>query len=165
LPGVEFIAADLTKKETLYPLFDHDFEFDAIFHPASLYDYFAELDLLRKINVRGIENLLEVMVDHYHAVSPDALLALIGYLSFYIQMNQIEYVEWQVAVSDLIAQRILKDWGFHIFGYLLAWEPKPTLDTFEDVVVFGWSKILPEISQIQLLPDGLALAMKIMQNL
>ena len=65
LPEVEFIPSDLTKKETLYHLFDHDFEFNAIFHPASLYDYFAEIDLLRKINVGGIENLLEVMVDHY----------------------------------------------------------------------------------------------------
>jgi hypothetical protein len=102
---------------------------------------------------------------HYHAGSPDALLALIGYLSFYVQMNQIEYVEWQVATSDLLAQRVLKDWGFNIFGYLPGWDPKPTLNCFEDLIIFGWIKILPEINQIQLLPDGLALIMKIMQNL
>ena len=57
---VEYIAADLTKSETLSPLFEGK-KYDAIFHPASLYDYFAPLDLLRKINVEGTRNLLEIV--------------------------------------------------------------------------------------------------------
>lgn len=57
---VEFIAADLTKSKTIYPLFEQK-QYDVVFHVASLYDYFAELTLLRKINVEGTRNLLEVI--------------------------------------------------------------------------------------------------------
>jgi len=61
-PRVEFIPSDLTKPETLLPLFEGK-NYDVVFHPASLYDYFAELDLLRKINVKGTENLLNIIVE------------------------------------------------------------------------------------------------------
>jgi len=54
-PRVEFIPSDLTKPETLLPLFEGK-NYDVVFHPASLYDYFAELDLLRKINVKGTDD-------------------------------------------------------------------------------------------------------------
>jgi nucleoside-diphosphate-sugar epimerase len=71
LPGVTFITADLTNKESLQALFDDKLfvqgEYEAIFHPASLYDYFAELDILRKINVGGLKNLLEVIYEHFSA--------------------------------------------------------------------------------------------------
>ena len=60
-PRVEYIPADLTKPETLEPLFE-DKKYDIICHPASLYDYFALLDLLRKINVEGTRNLLDLIV-------------------------------------------------------------------------------------------------------
>ncbi|MHA1377438.1 MAG: NAD-dependent epimerase/dehydratase family protein [Candidatus Helarchaeota archaeon] len=60
-PRVEFIPSDLTKSETLMELLQ-DRNFDVIFHPASLYDYFAELDHLRRINVDGTENLLRAIV-------------------------------------------------------------------------------------------------------
>jgi hypothetical protein len=115
-----------------------------------------DLSGLYTANVHNIEKI------HYHAVSTEALLAMISFLSVYTKMHQIEYVEWQVAASDLIAQRLLKDWGFNIFGYLPAWEPKPTLDLFEDVIVFGWTKMMPDFKQIQLMPDGIALLMKIL---
>ncbi|MFH1538420.1 MAG: NAD(P)-dependent oxidoreductase, partial [bacterium] len=36
---VRFISSDLTDKESLRPLFDR--RYDAVFHTASLYDYFA----------------------------------------------------------------------------------------------------------------------------
>jgi len=55
---VNFIPADLTNEETLKELLKGR-KFDIIFHTASLYDYFAPLELLRKINVEGIKNLLE----------------------------------------------------------------------------------------------------------
>lgn len=57
---INFIPADLTDKETLNELFKGR-KFDIIFHTASLYDYFAPLDLLRKVNVDGIRNLLEII--------------------------------------------------------------------------------------------------------
>ncbi|MHA1732770.1 MAG: NAD-dependent epimerase/dehydratase family protein [Promethearchaeota archaeon] len=60
LPNVEFIPADLTDKESLRKLFQGR-QYDVIFHPASLYDYFAKIDILRKINVGGLRNFLEVI--------------------------------------------------------------------------------------------------------
>ncbi|MFX1353293.1 MAG: NAD-dependent epimerase/dehydratase family protein [Promethearchaeota archaeon] len=58
---VSFISADLTIKNTIENLF-LDKKFDNIFHVASLYDYSADLSILRKVNVEGIKNLLEVIV-------------------------------------------------------------------------------------------------------
>lgn len=59
-PRIKFIPADLTDLDSLIPLFENQ-KYEVIFHPASLYDYFAELDMLRKINVNGTENLLEII--------------------------------------------------------------------------------------------------------
>lgn len=56
-----YIPADLTKKESLAPLFEYDI--DVVFSIASLYDYFALLDILRKINVEGIRNLAELVCE------------------------------------------------------------------------------------------------------
>jgi nucleoside-diphosphate-sugar epimerase len=60
--AVTFIPADLTQKETLRPLFKCG-QIDIIFHPASFYDYFAELPILRKINVEGLRNMLDVSLE------------------------------------------------------------------------------------------------------
>jgi dihydroflavonol-4-reductase len=57
---VEFITADLTRKETISNLLV-DRKFDIIFHTASLYDYFADIEMLRKINVEGTRNLLNAI--------------------------------------------------------------------------------------------------------
>ncbi|UCD01096.1 MAG: NAD(P)-dependent oxidoreductase [Promethearchaeota archaeon] len=57
---ISFIPSDLTDKDSLENLLK-DREYDIIFHAASLYDYFAPLDLLRKVNVEGIRNLLEII--------------------------------------------------------------------------------------------------------
>lgn len=57
--GVEFVPADLTKPETLKPLFAGR-TYDVVFHVASLYDYFAEWDVLYKVNVEGVRNIAEL---------------------------------------------------------------------------------------------------------
>ncbi len=63
--NVTFIAADLRDKESLRGLFQDSIDYDVIFHPASLYDYFAELDILMEINHGGLKNFLEVIDEHY----------------------------------------------------------------------------------------------------
>ena len=62
-PNVTFIAADLTKKESLEALWKEGQQYDVVFHPASLYDYFAPLYMLMKINVYGTRNLLEIICE------------------------------------------------------------------------------------------------------
>jgi len=59
--NMKFIPADLTDKKTLEPLFEEG-EYDAVFHIASLYDYFAKWDVLYKVNVEGTRNLCELAV-------------------------------------------------------------------------------------------------------
>jgi len=61
--GIKFITADLTKKDSLKPLFVGK-PYDVIFHTASLYDYFAKWDILYKVNVEGTRNLAELAVEH-----------------------------------------------------------------------------------------------------
>ena len=68
--NVEFIPADLTDKQSLYPLFENR-AFTTIFHTASLYDYFAPLDLLERINVGGLTNLLDVYEETSSAIFSD----------------------------------------------------------------------------------------------
>ncbi|MHA1377162.1 MAG: NAD-dependent epimerase/dehydratase family protein [Candidatus Helarchaeota archaeon] len=69
-PNVKFIAADLTNKDTLYKLWEDGSQFDVVFHPASLYDYFAPLHLLMKINVYGTKNLLEIICEKQNTNLP-----------------------------------------------------------------------------------------------
>jgi len=57
-----FVPTDLTDKKSLIDLFQ-DKKYNIIFHVASLYDYFADLELLRNINVGGIRNLLSIISD------------------------------------------------------------------------------------------------------
>ena len=58
---VTFIPADLTEINSLEVLLMQR-SYDGIFHTASLYDYFADLKDLRKINVEGTRNLLDVII-------------------------------------------------------------------------------------------------------
>lgn len=60
-PNVETIAADLLDKESLKPLFERNPTH--VFHVASLYDYSASLDRLRRINVDGTRNFLDLAID------------------------------------------------------------------------------------------------------
>lgn len=55
--GAEFLPSDVTRPETLKPLFDRGPEF--LFHPASLFDYFAPWEPLYRVNVVGMRNLCE----------------------------------------------------------------------------------------------------------
>lgn len=56
-PALEIVPADLLDPESLAPLFGRPIT--RVFHTASLYDYSAPLDRLRRINVDGTRNLLE----------------------------------------------------------------------------------------------------------
>ena len=58
--GVEFVPADLTRKETLRPVLQ---EADYVFHTASVFDYSAPWNLLYQVNVEGTRNLCEVALE------------------------------------------------------------------------------------------------------
>jgi len=54
---IEFIPADLTKPDTLKPLFT---DTDLVFHTAAMFSYSAPLEILRKVNVGGTKHLLDL---------------------------------------------------------------------------------------------------------
>jgi nucleoside-diphosphate-sugar epimerase len=56
-PRLEIVPADLLDPPTLVPLFERPIT--RVFHTASLYDYSAPLERLRRINVEGTRNLIE----------------------------------------------------------------------------------------------------------
>ena len=55
-PRLELVAADLLDPASLAPVFARPLR--RVFHTASLYDYSASLDRLRRINVDGMRNIL-----------------------------------------------------------------------------------------------------------
>lgn len=55
---LEVVPADLTDRESLRPLFGR--RYSLIFHTASLYDYSAPLERLRRLNLDGFVPLLEL---------------------------------------------------------------------------------------------------------
>jgi len=59
-PGVEFIKADITLKDTLKPLFEN---VDYVFHIAAIFDYWTPWQVLYKVNVEGTKNLCEIALD------------------------------------------------------------------------------------------------------
>jgi len=61
-PRAEFIPADITRPETIEPLFRHRIDF--IFHPAAVFDYEAPWELCEKVNVGGMRNLCKIALHH-----------------------------------------------------------------------------------------------------
>lgn len=59
-PGVEFMASDLSDKESLKTVLDG---VGVVYHTASLYDYSAPMSALVKVNIEGETNLCEAMVE------------------------------------------------------------------------------------------------------
>ncbi len=60
-PNLELVPSNLLEPESLDALFDRPVTH--VFNPASLYDYSASLEKLRKVNVEGIKNLLPHAID------------------------------------------------------------------------------------------------------
>ncbi|MFB6263285.1 MAG: NAD-dependent epimerase/dehydratase family protein, partial [Bradymonadaceae bacterium] len=60
-PNLEFVPSDLLDPESLRPLFERPVTH--LFHTASLYDYSATLDRLRRVNVDGTRHLLDAILD------------------------------------------------------------------------------------------------------
>ncbi|MDP8257038.1 MAG: NAD(P)-dependent oxidoreductase [Candidatus Alcyoniella australis] len=61
-PNCKVIPANLLEPKTLKPLFKKNLTH--IFHTASLYDYSASMEILRKINIEGSVNLFDLAVKH-----------------------------------------------------------------------------------------------------
>lgn len=78
----DFIFADLTKIDTLEPLFER-YDYDVIFHTASLFDYFADSETLDIVNVEGATNIATLAadagIDHFVHFSTLGVLGEAGF--------------------------------------------------------------------------------------
>jgi len=57
--GVEFVASDLLDRDSLSKVLE---DVDIVYHTASLYDYSASMEALRRVNIDGTINLCEAML-------------------------------------------------------------------------------------------------------
>ena len=57
LDKIEYKPADITKPDTIEPLLN---DVDIVFHTAAIFSYSVPMDLLRKVNVEGTKNLIEL---------------------------------------------------------------------------------------------------------
>ena len=86
-------------------------------------------------------------------------------LKKYANDHSIEYIEWQVPVSDSMFCKFLLAQDFKIFGYVPAWIPsKEQTGMFEDAVVLAYITGDLKIENIKLLPEGQALLDLIILN-
>lgn len=80
--NVTFVPADLTRPETLEPLFEER-DYDVVFHVASLFDYFAEWETLHAVNVEGARNIATLAADegadHFVGISTLGVLGEAGF--------------------------------------------------------------------------------------
>lgn len=123
---------------------DHNYVSFRIFHPPTQSG-------LEGIYTPSVKNIEKVKI---HAQTPEMRSALLLYLSIYTKTLGVEYVEIQQSASDLSAQRLMVDWGFKPFAYLPGWMAN-AYNKFDDVIVFGWTKIIPDFATLQLIPEGL----------
>lgn len=59
--GIEFMPADLTKPEALPAVVK---DVDMIFNIASAFNYYTPWEVMEKINVQGVKNLCDAVVEH-----------------------------------------------------------------------------------------------------
>lgn len=73
-PKAEFIPADITRLETLEPLFKGGVDY--VFHPAAVFDYEAPWELCEKVNVGGMRNMCQAA--HAHKVRRFVLFSTVS---------------------------------------------------------------------------------------
>ena len=107
------------------------------------------LDALHTESVKNIEKI------KYQCSDVSVLAGFYLLLKKYAISQNIEYVEWQVPVSDAMLGKFLLGQNFKIFGYIPAWIPsKSSVGMFEDAVVFTWTSRELKTENIKLLPEG-----------
>jgi hypothetical protein len=100
------------------------------------------------------------VIEKVHAdfTTEDEFYALAVCLQIYLHDRHIQYVEWGLSAGLVREQDILLQLGYHIYGYLPAWEPCKDRPGFEDCVMLGQSMVtIDDKTKINVLPTGLHL--------
>jgi hypothetical protein len=100
------------------------------------------------------------VIEKVHAdyTTEDEFYALAVCLQNFLHDRKIQYVEWGLPAGLVREQDILLQMGYHIFGYLPAWEPSADRPGFDDCVIFGQSMVtIDDKTKINVLPTGIHL--------
>ena len=107
---------------------------------------------LTALHTESVKNIEKIK---YNCSDTSVLIGLFLLLMKYADSHEIEYLEWQVSVSEGLFCKFLLEQDFKILGYIPAWIPsKNHTGMFEDAVVLAHIKGELEIKNIQLLPEG-----------
>ena len=107
---------------------------------------------LTALHTESVKNIEKIK---YQCTDVSVLAGFYLLLKNYALNQNIEYVEWQVPVSDVMPCRFLLGQEFKIFGYVPAWIPsKEHVGMFEDAVVLTWTSGELKTENIKLLPEG-----------
>nr|WP_147664605.1 hypothetical protein [Candidatus Prometheoarchaeum syntrophicum]QEE17721.1 hypothetical protein DSAG12_03559 [Candidatus Prometheoarchaeum syntrophicum] len=107
---------------------------------------------LTALHTESVKNIEKIK---YHCTDVSVLAGFYLLLKNYSLRQKVEYVEWQVPVSDVVACKFLFGQNFTIMGYIPAWIPSwERVLMFEDAVVFTWTSGDLAIENIKLLPEG-----------
>ena len=117
---------------------------------------------LTALHTESVKNIEKIK---YHCTDVSVLAGFYLLLKNYAIRQNIEYVEWQVPVSDAMSCKFLFGQNFKIVGYVPAWIPsKEYVGMYEDVVVLTWTSGELKIENIKLLPEGYELLDLIKMN-
>jgi hypothetical protein len=112
-------------------------------------------DFMEGLHTPMVKNIEKI---HYRHTDISSFVGLFHLLRKYARENNAEYFEFYIPASDTAVQQFILSQNLTILGYLPGWHivDQNTL-TAEDVVIFGWSTILPNPNQIKLVDDGIKL--------
>ncbi|MHA1674332.1 MAG: hypothetical protein ACTSYI_11985 [Promethearchaeota archaeon] len=102
--------------------------------------------------VRNIEKI------RYQVNTLEKFMGFCIMLQFFADQHRVEYIEFQIPVSELAHQRYLLENQLIIAGYVPAWLPTKqntqNKENKEDAVVLVWTDRLPELDSLQLIEEG-----------
>jgi hypothetical protein len=110
---------------------------------------------LKAFHTESVKNIEKIK---YKCSNVSILAGFYLLLKNYAAVQNVEYLEWQVPVSDAMSCRFLFGQNFKIFGYVPAWIPSRThFGMFEDAVVLTWISGELKTENIKLLEEGFEL--------
>jgi hypothetical protein len=157
LPIIEArqLTIDKDKLRTILSQIEFSFKTDKYeyiefrFHDPDTHEF---LTGLYTPTVRNIEKI------RYQVNTSEKFMGFCILLQFFADQHRVEYIEFQIPVSELDHQRYLLENRLIIAGYVPAWLPtnqnKQNMDNKEDAVVLVWTDRLPALDSLQLIEEG-----------
>jgi hypothetical protein len=114
--------------------------------------HFYDLDtheFLTGLYTPSVHNIEKI---RYQANTKEKFMGFCILLQLFAEQNRVEYIEFQIPISEIDNQRYLLENHLIIVGYVPAW--LPTEQNMEDAVVMVWTDRLPCMDSLHLIEEG-----------